>query len=65
MAVFHAMCGDFERAAEWTERAIEARYPLLVATLGPLLRSSPRWPALARMMNLPESQSRGGNERGE
>jgi tetratricopeptide (TPR) repeat protein len=52
MAVFHAMCGDFDRAAEWTERSIEARYPLLVATLGPLLRGTPRWPSLARMMNL-------------
>ena len=54
MAMFHAMCGEFDRAAEWTERAIEARYPLLVHALGPLLRSTPRWPALARMMNLPE-----------
>jgi len=54
MAMFHAMCGKFDQAAAWTERAIEARYPLLVATLGPLLRSTPRWPALARMMNLPE-----------
>ena len=53
MAVFHAMCGEFDRAAEWVERAIEARYPLLVSTLGPLLRSDSRWPALARMMNLP------------
>jgi serine/threonine-protein kinase len=57
MAMFHAMCGEFDRAAEWTERAIEARYPLLPATLGPLLRSTPRWPALARMMNLPLSTS--------
>jgi hypothetical protein len=53
MAVFHAMCGEFDRAAEWAERAIDARYPPLVSTLGPLLRSTPGWPALARMMNLP------------
>lgn len=58
MAVFHAMCGEFDRAAEWAERAIENRYPLLVSILGPLLRQSPGWPALARMMNLPE-QARG------
>jgi tetratricopeptide (TPR) repeat protein len=53
LAVFHAMCGDFDRAAEWTERAIAERYPPLVAILGPLLQSSPRWPALAKLMNLP------------
>jgi hypothetical protein len=54
MAIFHALCGEFDQAAEWVERAIEDRYPRLVATFEPLLRSSHRWPALARMMNLPE-----------
>jgi TolB-like protein/Flp pilus assembly protein TadD/predicted Ser/Thr protein kinase len=53
LAVFHALCGDFDRAAVWAEHAIEERYPSLVAILGPLLRSSPRWAALARLMNLP------------
>jgi len=53
LAVFHAMCGEFDRAAEWAEHAIEGRYPPLVAILGPLLRSSPKWPALAKLMNLP------------
>jgi tetratricopeptide (TPR) repeat protein len=62
MAVFHATCGEFDRAAEWTERAIEQRYPLLVSILGPLLRQRPGWPALARMMNLPEPALRGGSE---
>ena len=33
MAVFHAMCGEFDEAAEWTGRAIEARYPFIVAVL--------------------------------
>ncbi|MGI8783188.1 MAG: hypothetical protein ACR2L2_06015, partial [Acidobacteriota bacterium] len=54
LALFHALCGEFDRAAEWTEQAIEERHPRLVAILGPLLRPSPRWPALARMMNLPQ-----------
>lgn len=63
MAVFHAMGGEFDRAAEWAERAIENRYPLLVSILRPLLRQSPGWPALARMMNLPEPPLRGGSER--
>ena len=62
MAVFHAMCGEFDRAAEWTERAIEARYPLLVPTLGPLLYSSSKWPVLARMMNLSQQPLRSRNE---
>jgi serine/threonine-protein kinase len=52
LAVFHAVCGDLDRAAEWAERAIEERYPRLVPILGPLLRSSPGWPALAKLMNL-------------
>ncbi len=53
MAVFHGMRGEFDRAAEWAARAIDLRYPLLVALLRPLLGSTPVWPALARMMNLP------------
>ena len=53
LAVFHALCGEFDRAADWAEHAIEERYPRLVPILGPLLRSSPRWPALAKLMNLP------------
>jgi tetratricopeptide (TPR) repeat protein len=62
LAVYHAMCGEFDRAAEWTERAIDARYPLLVALLRPLLGSTPVWPALARAMNLPEQSQRSGSE---
>jgi hypothetical protein len=55
LAVFHAVCGEFDRAGDWAVQAIEERYPPLVAILGPLLRSSPRWPALAKLMNLPRS----------
>jgi len=53
LAVFHAVCGDFDRAADWAEHAIHERYPRLVPILAPLLRSSPRWPGLANLMNLP------------
>jgi serine/threonine-protein kinase len=53
LAVFHAMCGEFDRAATWAERAIEERYPPLLRILAPLLRSTPVWPALAKLMNLP------------
>ena len=50
LAVFHAMGGEFDRAAEYAERAIDERHPLLVRTLRPLMPS--KWPALARKMNL-------------
>ncbi len=51
--VFHALCGEFDQAAVWAERAIEERHPLLIARLGPLMRQSAQWPGLARQMNLP------------
>lgn len=53
LAVFHAMCGEFDQAAEWAEQAILEGYPRLVPILGPLLRSSAKWPALVKLMNLP------------
>ena len=53
MAGFHALSGDFDRAAEWAEQAIEERYPPVVALLGPLLRHTSKWPALPKLMNLP------------
>jgi tetratricopeptide (TPR) repeat protein len=62
LAVFHAMRGDFDRAAECGQQAIEERHPLLVRVLRPLLGSSSRWPALAKMMKLPESSSQGRRE---
>jgi serine/threonine-protein kinase len=54
LAVFHAICGDFDRSADWAERAIHERYPRLVPILAPLLRTSSRWRALTKLMNLPE-----------
>ena len=65
MAIFHALCGEFDQAANWPRRAIEDLFPRLVATFGPFLRSSRRWPALARIMNLPELPLRGGSESSE
>jgi TolB-like protein len=53
MAVFHAICGQFDEAAEWAEQAIAERFPRVVAHLGPFLRPTPRWPTLAKLMNLP------------
>jgi serine/threonine-protein kinase len=59
LAIFHCICGETEQAAEWTERAIEARDQLVAMILlsppyGPILRRSSLWPRLAKMMNLPE-----------
>jgi serine/threonine-protein kinase len=58
LAVFHAMCGEADAAADWFEKAIEQRDPSVVGYLRtPLmkaLQSSPRWSALAKQMNLPE-----------
>jgi len=53
LAVFHAMRGEFDQSALWTERAIEERFPLLIANVGPLIRTAPQWPALAKRMHLP------------
>jgi serine/threonine-protein kinase len=52
LALFHAMGGEFDRAVEWAERAIEERHPLLVRAVRPLL-SVQQWSPLARKMNLP------------
>jgi hypothetical protein len=55
---FHAMCGEPDQAADWAEKAIEQRHPMVPALLrtysGKVLRSSPRWPSLLRILNLPE-----------
>jgi hypothetical protein len=55
LATFHLACAEIEACADWTERAIAERHPavffFLRAHAHPL-RQSPRWPALARQLNL-------------
>jgi serine/threonine-protein kinase len=53
LAIFHAMNGDAEQAAEWAAQGIAQRFLPLFYTVAPLLKSQPQWPALARLMNLP------------
>jgi eukaryotic-like serine/threonine-protein kinase len=56
-AVFHLVNGDVDPMADWVEKAIEARQFAVFFFLrshGQLLRSSGRWPALARMLKLPD-----------
>jgi len=59
--LYHLICGEIDAAADWFEKAIEQRDPILVPWLRlPLakpLRASPRWPKIAAMMNLPETMS--------
>jgi hypothetical protein len=58
LAVFHLIAGEIDKAADWCERVIEQRDGNLAVSMSlPVykpLRESPRWPKLAKMMNLPE-----------
>jgi serine/threonine-protein kinase len=51
---YHLLCSRTDMAADCLGQMIEERDPLapVVSCLKPI-RSSPRWPALAKMMNLP------------
>jgi serine/threonine-protein kinase len=57
LAIYHLLCSDIDTCAGWTERAIAERHPaiffFLVHALA--LRRSHRWPALAKMLHLPET----------
>ena len=61
MVLYHLICAEVDAAADWFEKAVEQRDPLVIPWLRlPLakpLRESPRWPKIARMMNLPETMS--------
>jgi serine/threonine-protein kinase len=55
-AIYHLVCGDLESTADWTARAIELRQSgvfFFLTEHASVLRSTPRWPALARLMKLP------------
>jgi eukaryotic-like serine/threonine-protein kinase len=55
---YHTLRFELDEAAAWYEKAIEqrdTRAPWITAALfGDRLTTHPRWPALRRMMNLPE-----------
>lgn len=57
LALFYLTCGELDQAAKWFEKSIEERYPgtlyFITSPLGKSFRASNRWPALAKMMNLP------------
>ena len=55
VAMFHLVSGELDAAADWTETAIEQRAVAVLFFLhahATALRSTPRWPRLARLMNL-------------
>jgi tetratricopeptide (TPR) repeat protein len=58
MVTYHLDRSEIDAAIDWYERAVELHQPFApeFASAGFLkpLRASPRWPRLARMMNLPE-----------
>jgi tetratricopeptide (TPR) repeat protein len=57
--LYHLHCSDIDKAADWWEKMIEQRELFAIefasAPVVRPLRESPRWPKLARLMNLPES----------
>ena len=59
LAMFDLYRGETETAVDWWEKAIDQRDPNAVIwphlAVFEALRASPRWPAFAKRMNLPES----------
>ena len=57
LATFNLYNANLDAAADWAERAIEERHPAIFFFLrvhAPALQSSPRWPALSKLLNLPD-----------
>ncbi len=63
---YHAVLAQIDLAADWFEKVIEQRDTrapwILPHFFGDLITASPRWPRLAKMMNLPESVSSAARE---
>jgi adenylate cyclase len=49
-----SLCGEIDKAADWLEKAIDQRDPCAAIYASVWFRSSSRWPALAKRMNLPQ-----------
>jgi eukaryotic-like serine/threonine-protein kinase len=64
---YHLYTGELDEAADWYERVIDQRDPFaLVYAASPQLaplRAHGRWPAIAKMMNLPQGEPGGRNSR--
>jgi eukaryotic-like serine/threonine-protein kinase len=59
LALYNICRGEIELAADWFEKAIDERYPFVLALLqsaiGEPLRASRRWPQLFERLNLPNT----------
>jgi tetratricopeptide (TPR) repeat protein len=57
--IYHLLCSETDAAADWYEKAIAQKDPVAAvwaaSDLFKPLRESPRWPALAKLMNLPQA----------
>ena len=57
---YYLMCSEIDLAADYAEKAIAQRQPMVTAfmrmPLARALRASPRWPALAKLTNLPDAK---------
>jgi hypothetical protein len=60
-SIFHLLCGNVDQGADWAEKAIDERDLSILIYLrfvvSKNLRTSPRWPMIARKLNL-EGQGR-------
>ena len=61
MVRYHLVSSEIDAALDWYEKGIEQRHAFAAlwasATFLQPLRASPRWPKLAKMMNLPGTGS--------
>ena len=59
--IYYLMSSETELAADFAEKAIAQRQAIVTMFMRmPIARAlwaSPRWPALAKMMNLPDAES--------
>jgi serine/threonine protein kinase/tetratricopeptide (TPR) repeat protein len=59
LALYNICRGEIELAADWFEKAIDERYPFVLALLqsaiGEQLRASRRWPHLCARLKLPDT----------
>jgi len=55
LAIFYLLCLEIDTALDWFTKAIERRDPMamLPVVFRRFCASSPRWPTVAKMMNLP------------
>src|SRR4030095_14421719 len=57
LAMFHLICNEPQKAADWLVKAIEQRYPVVPTILrghyGAELRKTPRYAELHRMIGSP------------